>query len=222
MTRTLEETRERHAKELRDIERVETLRALLPDTFRADASIVLFGNNRKGRTETAGVSIGKRHNTNRTLPESLAIVGTLAEWSPPVESQRWRAGCLEVAPEALNTYATKESATMDGAHVVELEVSGGRGFGPDAVFRMWHNTNGEWMRTSVAFAAYTLAGCVPSITGSYDRNGSYYGTIARQYIGEDARINWWSELPSHQTSYYWADWPNFLAWASNHTPKPAE
>lgn len=218
-TNRIQELKAKQAQELVKAEQEETIRNALagvPGVNIEDVSICVHD----GKRPHCSVTLWNGFGTTRSLADAVAVVQHFKD--SIIEGEHWKSGCVSTWPAEINSCIKDKSAVMDGSHAVEIEVRGGKGYGPDVSVQFWTRIAGVLCEIDCPVA--TLYKLLPSLRGQYRKDGSFSGTITwpveKQVV--DKFRTFWSELPSFNGSYYLADVPNFMAWASNHLSRKAE
>lgn len=201
----------KHAQELAELEREEAIRAMLPEKYRVDALICIHG-------EFATVRLWDDYHTNKTLAETVEVVETFKD--QVVQGEHWKDSYVLTWPAEINSCAKNAGATMDGSHEVEISVSGGRGFGPNVNVEFWIKTQHGLVEISCPVC--DLFKLVPHVRANYGTRGDLTScdiSWPAERAVVDSFRTWWSEKPAYKGSYYLADVPNFLSWASNHSTR---
>ncbi len=133
-----------------------------------------------------------------------------------VIAEHWKGGCVSCWPAEINGEAKNERATLQGRHAVELKMSAGDGYSSHE-FSMWARIDGRLVDIGVRITPN--AAWLPNVICNRDERTNRILSYTVQYrsIGEDSRLKWWSEQGSYSLTYYWADLPNWTAWASSFT-----
>jgi len=169
------------------------------------------------------VRLWKDYRTEKTLTDACAVVEYFKHQI--IDAEHWKGkngGCVSCRPSEINSNATDENI-MDGAHAVEVSVSGGRGFGPDVKVRFWTRIGGCLCEMELPIVGQQKL--CPRVTGNYTTHGDFSGNV--EWNWQETQVvdrfrKWWSEAPAYRGSYYLADVPNFETWASNHVNEARE
>lgn len=201
--KTIEELKEQHAKELEALELEQTIRASLP----LEPKHVCL---HKG---FASATYGKQFPSRYSFKEAYAIYRQFT----PAESEHWKNGCLSVRPAEINDYAKDERAVMQGTSIAEIKLQAGKGYDSHEL-SFWTRIDGRLLQISIELQPE--AKWLPYCDFRYDTHGNCTVSVVNSTcIGEDKKRKWWSPEGSYQISYYWADVPNFRAFASQFLPE---
>jgi hypothetical protein len=198
---------DKQAKELLKFQSEQRLRSELPVELRDKGMVCIHNDHASFSLHEYGPF------ANRKLSEALKLV---REFAPKlVESEHWKDGCVSVRPAKINSSATKESATMDGAHAVEIKVEGGKGYGPNVDVKFWIQL--DWGLVEMSVRVSDLWKLVPHVHNNYDQGEIVSSQITWPDESRcvDSFRKWWSSPGSYAGSYYLADLPNFESWASH-------
>lgn len=213
MTTRIEELKAQQARELREAElkdRIESELASVPGFDPEDSSLCVHGIDKPH--PHVSVRLWKDYQTTRKVTDALAVVEHFA--AQIITCEHWKDGCVSDWPIEINSCAKGERAVMDGSHAVEIEVSGGRGYGGEAV-KFWTRLAGVLVEISCPVSdLYALR---PTVRGSYTRAGDFIRKSIEWPVESrcvDSFRRMYSEGQSYQGCYYLADVPNFRAWAS--------
>lgn len=207
--KTITELREKHALELASAEKEIAIRAELESVpgYMPDNSCICI------HADSASVRLWKDFGTDRKLADALAVVQFFAD--KIVDGEHWNDGCVSTHPPEINSCAKRERSTMDGSHAVEICVHGGKDFGSNVEVKFWVRLAGVLCEISCPVADQHKL--VPSVRGNYDKDGQFHGKVEWNWTETqtaDKFRKFWSEAPAYRGSYYLADVPNFVAWAS--------
>lgn len=214
MRKTIEQLKAEHAKELEVLEIINRVTDALAGTPGVDSDAVRVCVH-DFKKHHASVTLWSEYQTRRPLVDAVSIVQHFA--NNIVDGEHWKDGCVSTWPAEINGNAKKESAVLDGTHAVEIKVNGGRGFGPNVSVAFWVHLGG--MLCEVEMPIADLWPLVPRVQGQYTKHGDFHGKIEwnpTETQTVDKFRSWYSEPPAYHGSYYLADVPNFLAWASHH------
>jgi hypothetical protein len=206
---TKQELIEKHQRELAALELEERARLILPEAFHESALICIHGGKRKHFS----AKMWNDFRCEKKLSDALEIVRLFE--SQIVECGHWKSGCISTWPDAINTTKDDENAVMDGSHVVEISVQGGKGFGPCVEVEFWADIP-ELGLVEFSCPVCDLWKLVPSVKANYNNHGDLSSCDIRWPIESrctDSFRTWWSDKPSYRGSYYLADLPNFYSWA---------
>lgn len=216
--KTMEELKAEQAAEAVKLEQELKIAADLKSVpgFDSDKVSICIHNHRKATH--ASVTLWPTYRTEHKFAEAVAIVELFKD--KIVDGEHWKDGCCSTWPAEINDNASRKSAVMDGSHAVEIEVKGGRGYGPDVCVQFWTRLGG--LLCEVSMPVCDLYALVPRVSGRYNQHGEFRGKAEwnpAETQTADSFRTWWSEPPSFSGSYYLADVPNFMSWASNHGSK---
>ncbi len=203
--KTKEQLLEKQAQELAKFEKEQAVLALLPEPLREDAIVCIHRDH-------ASVKVWSDFRTERKLADAIDVLRLFADVLQTCE--HWKDGCVSTNPPQINDYAKKESAVMDGSHVVEIKVSGGKGYGPTVEVRFWADTSAGLVEFGCPVS--DLWKLIPRVHVSYNRSGEVSKceiTWPTESRCVDSFRTWWADKPSYSGSYYLADLPNFYSWA---------
>lgn len=195
---TIEEMQEKHRKE---IERL-SIELEIAKTLPREARSIYWHAGKR--------AYGKLSYEAQTFKDACEILDQFKPFI--IEAEHWKAACLSVMPEEINSYATNERATMDGASYCELRMHsyGDRRY-QDQELIAWTKIENRVLEVSIKFHA--PAKWIPTYIAIRDRSGRI---IEHQIIpfglGEDQFRRWYSEKPDYHFSYYWADVHNWESW----------
>lgn len=192
------ELKERHAREIQELEQKEAIEASLP----LKPSQVCI------HRDHASIVYRKQYPNRHTFREAYEIFRQFA----PVVSEHWKDGCLSCRPAAINDSRKKEHATMVGSSIAEIRLQAGKGYSSHALI-FWTEIDGKLIHVSIELnPPYQW---LPHTEFRYDRDGNCTSSrVIPNGIGEDSMTKWWSPEGSYQLSYYWADTFNFEAFSS--------
>lgn len=202
----------KQAEEMAKFEKEQTIRELMPEKYREDASIYIHRDH-------ASVSLWNSFRTDKKLADALEIVDLFAD--NIIQGEHWKSGCVSTWPAKINTQMKNESSVMDGSHEVEIDVHGGRSFGPDVTIKFWVDLPGVGL-LDIHCAVCDLHILIPRVNANYGRHGeltSWDITWPQERALADSFRTWWSEKPAFRGSYYFAEVETFRNWASSKTPK---
>lgn len=216
--KTIEELKQHQADQLAKLEvelaiQAEVMR-LVPDLDPEGILISIHGMNRK---KHATVKLWNNFRTQEKLSRALAIVRSFHESGSLIEGEHWKAGCCSTWPASINSCINNDNAVMDGSHIIEIEVAGGKGYGPDVIISAWRIIAG--FLCEVEMPVSDLWRLLPRVECHYTRDGEVSsGRIDWPVESQTAdKFRRWSgqyDLPSYRGSYYFADFPNFESFAS--------
>ncbi len=203
-----------HAQELAKLEAEESIRAALPEQYRTDATICIHDTKKPH----ASVKLWNDFRTEKKLADALPVLESYKDQI--IDGEHWKDGCVSTWPPQINSCIENANAVMDGSHAVEINVSGGRSYGPTVELNFWVMLGG-WL-CEIALPVCDLRKLTPNVHATYNRSGEVCKCeitwpVERQTA--DKFRTFWSEKPAYNGSYYLADYPNFLAFVSNFTAK---
>lgn len=209
MKNKIKELKAKQAKELAEALEIETLRDALKDVpgFTEDSSICLHSG------EHASVKLWSDYHTGKKLIDAVRVVEHFKD--KIIDGEHWKSGCVSTWPAEINSCIKYESAVMDGSHAVEIDVSGGRGYGPNTSVQFWTRIAG--VLCEIECPVCDLWKLIPAVKGRYTQEGDFIGKIEwnpAETQTVDSFRKFWSEPPSFKGSYYLADIHNFRSWVS--------
>lgn len=205
----LETLKAKHAKEIAKLEKEEAIRAQLPEEIRDGARICIHSDHASVTANWDSYDQKKRE------PHDARRIITALE-SHLVESEHWKDGCVSCRPNEINDTARKENSVLDGTHLIEVDVSGGKGYGPNVEVCCWVKLpGGQLIELQLPISAYQL---VPNVRATYNNHGELANCEITWPVWKstcDKFRTWWSEKPSYKGSYYSADLFSYDAWISS-------
>lgn len=209
--KTLNDLKAKHAEEIAELELETSLRALLPEQYREGATVCVHG---KWGLKFSSVKLWGDYHTDKKIADVLPII---EQFRPLIiQGEHWKDGCCSTWPAEINGNAKRENAVMDGSHEIEIDVHGGKGYGPCVEIQFW-------IKTALGLVEISCPVCdlfrlVPNVRAAYNLNGECCKcdiTWPAERQAADKFRTWSSEKPSYSGSYYFAEVSNFLAWVSS-------
>ena len=158
----------------------------------------------------------------RGVQQAAALEAARALYAagPVIECARIRNGCLSNGPEDMRKASERD--TLEGRHVAEIRLEGGKGFGPNAELRWWTETGRERVHVSVELSPHAKGmPYVSQLSGHYDRNGNACN-FSWRLIGAPAGcpvVKWGSGSPdSYSWSIFFEKDADLLAWLDQVQP----
>lgn len=195
--------KEKHAKELAELEREESLREILPIAVRDNARI------HRGAYGEMWVKIGDSYRPTYTLFEAVDLLSSFGE---PLECHHLKGSCTKIVPECMVTKKDEETTEISGVstHVIDLDNLSGN----SCQLVAWFNLGGTICEVFVIFRV--VHAWLPT-NMDMDKEGIKYNWRWHG-IGEDSYINWWSTYGHYHRSFCWANKENFFSWLGSSFP----
>lgn len=218
---TIEKLKAKHAEELASAELEQRILSALSEKFPdlETKDVVTCVHSLKSKPHVS-VRLWNDFRTQKKLSDALPVLESFKD--EIVECEHWKGSCISCWPPEINTNIDKEHATMDGSHAVEIEVSGGKGYGPKVEIQFW--TRLADTLCEITLPVSDLWMLVPNVRANYNRNGEVTTCEINWPVWRstcDTFRSFWSEKPSYNGHYYSADIHNFLSWAGSLNAKTA-
>lgn len=202
---TIEEMKERQAKELAELEKELAVLAEMPvkpDWCHAHRNYF-------------SCSYGKKYPERYSFRDAFEVY---KKWLPfIITGEDWKGSSRSLFPGEINSEKKDARAVMNGQTWATVTLNAGKGYAghklhfwariPSGIVSVKIDLQPEWK-------------WLPLTEFKYDPNGECTTSrVIPRGIGEDSLVKWWSPPGSYQLEYYWADSHNFHAFASNYVPE---